>query len=258
MKNLLVIALILLSNFSFGQVVGFPNQVEIQKRAKGNDIFKDNLFSADRIMDVRNEINLTDAQAVKIKKIHTENAGEFSTLKWDLDEANSKLQEMLEKPKIDQAAVSKQMDVVLEIENKLKKKQLNSLVAIKNELTEDQINYLDRHTVRTVLGYPTPVGSSMGVGTVTGTKIVSGKPAYATSVQSGKGTVTIVSENEFDDAPLYVIKKKGEDIFIPASEVKDIDPKDIESLSVFKGKSATNLYGHKAKNGAIIITLKEK
>jgi TonB-dependent SusC/RagA subfamily outer membrane receptor len=255
MKNLLVTALILLSNFAFGQLVVTP------KAAQGPDIFKGNLFSADRIMDARNEINLTDAQAVKIKKIHAANAGEFSTLKWDLDEANSKLQGMLEKTKIDQTAVSKQMDLVLEIENKLKKKQLNSLVAIKNELTEDQINYLDKHNVVTVVGYPSPVGSSMGVASVNGTAVVSGRPSYATSITQGvkgTGTVAIHAQNEGDDAPLYVIKKNGIDTFILPSEMKDINPSNIESLNVLKGKSATNIYGQKAKNGAIIITLKEK
>lgn len=252
MKNLLVIALILLSNFAFGQLVVSP------KAAQGPDIFKGNLFSADRIMDARNEINLTDAQAVKIKKIHAENAGEFSTLKWDLDEANSKLQGMLEKTKIDQTAVSKQMDVVLEIENKLKKKQLNSLVAIKNELTEDQINFLDKHNVVTVVGYPSPVGSSMGVASVNGTKIVTGKPAYATSVQSAKGTVTIVSENGADEAPLYILTKGDSYEIIPSSKMKEIDPNNIESLNVLKGESAITKYGQKAKNGVIVISLKEK
>lgn len=253
MKNLLVIALILLSNFAFGQLVVTP------KAAQGPDIFKGNLFSADRIMDARNEINLTDAQAVKIKKIHAENAGEFSTLKWDLDEANSKLQGMLEKTKIDQTAVSKQMDVVLEIENKLKKKQLNSLVAIKNELTEDQINYLDKHNVVTVVGYPSPVGSSMGVASVNGTKVVSGRPSYATSITQGvKGTVAVQAQTGGDEAPLYIISKGDSFEVIPSSKMKDIDPTTIESINVLKGKSAVSMYGSRAENGAIVIFLKEK
>ena len=79
MKNLLIIPLFLLSSIVMAQ-----------------DIFKKNLYSADQIMEAREKINLTDAQATKIKKIHAENAGEFSTLKWDLDEANAKLEKMLQ------------------------------------------------------------------------------------------------------------------------------------------------------------------
>lgn len=249
MKNLIVIALVLLSNLSLGQVVVTP------KVAQGQDIFRNNLYSADRIMDARKEINLSDAQAVKIKKIHAENAGEFSTLKWDLDEANSKLQEMLEKSKIDQAAVSKQMDLVLEIESKLKKKQLNSLVAIKNELTESQISYLNRHQAHTVVGYRAP---TTGVGSVKGTTIVSGRPSHAAAItQSTKGSVAIQALNGEDDAPLYIISKEDSYDIIPSSKMKEIEPKNIESIHVLKGESAINTYGQKAKNGAIVITLKE-
>ena len=46
-------------------------------------------------------------------------------------------------------------------------------------------------------------------------------------------------------------------IIIPNSQLKDIDPKDIESMSVLKDKSATELYGEKGKNGVIIITSKK-
>ena len=57
MKNLLIIPLFLLSSIVMAQ-----------------DIFKKNLYSADQIMEAREKINLTDAQATKIKKIHAENA----------------------------------------------------------------------------------------------------------------------------------------------------------------------------------------
>ena len=46
-------------------------------------------------------------------------------------------------------------------------------------------------------------------------------------------------------------------IIIPNSQLNDIDPKDIESMSVLKDKSATELYGEKGKNGVIIITSKK-
>ena len=51
MKPLFVTALFLLSSLTMAQ-----------------DIFKKNLYSADQIMEAREKINLTDAQATKIKK----------------------------------------------------------------------------------------------------------------------------------------------------------------------------------------------
>lgn len=36
----------------------------------------------------------------------------------------------------------------------------------------------------------------------------------------------------------------------------DINPEDIESVSVLKGASATALYGSEAANGAVVITSK--
>ena len=40
--------------------------------------------------------------------------------------------------------------------------------------------------------------------------------------------------------------------------LETIDPSDIESISVLKGGSATNVYGEKGKNGVIIVTKKKK
>lgn len=42
-----------------------------------------------------------------------------------------------------------------------------------------------------------------------------------------------------------------------AADVNKINPSDIKSISVLKGKSATNIYGSAAKNGAIIIETKK-
>ena len=40
------------------------------------------------------------------------------------------------------------------------------------------------------------------------------------------------------------------------SQAADINPEDIESITVLKGASATALYGSRAGNGAILITTK--
>jgi hypothetical protein len=40
--------------------------------------------------------------------------------------------------------------------------------------------------------------------------------------------------------------------------VEDINPNDIEAIEVWKGEKAIEKFGQNGKNGAIIITLKEK
>jgi len=54
--------------------------------------------------------------------------------------------------------------------------------------------------------------------------------------------------------PLYVIdgKKAKQD------DLKAINPADIESINVIKGKPADALYGKEGKDGVIVITLKKK
>ncbi|TFV93568.1 periplasmic heavy metal sensor [Algoriphagus kandeliae] len=243
MKNLFVIALFLISHFVSAQ-----------------DIFKKNLYSADQIMEAREKINLTDAQASKIKKIHAENAGEFSTLKWDLDEANSKLEKMLQEPKIDQVAVNRQLDKVLELENQLKKKQLSTLVAIKNELTENQIEMLSQSQVYGLRRVgPTGTSSVIGIsGLKSNESVRIGQPATGYSAVSPESKVgVVVSGTASDDQPLYIIKSDAGTVEKKSSQALDLNPGDIESISVLKDKSATEVYGEKGKNGVIIITLKK-
>ena len=52
--------------------------------------------------------------------------------------------------------------------------------------------------------------------------------------------------------PLYIVD--GEET--SAASIKELDPEQIESVSVMKGETATSVYGEKGKNGAVIITTK--
>lgn len=52
--------------------------------------------------------------------------------------------------------------------------------------------------------------------------------------------------------PLYILDGKP----LNRKQIKKMDPDNIESISVLKGESATELYGDKAKNGVILITSK--
>lgn len=56
------------------------------------------------------------------------------------------------------------------------------------------------------------------------------------------------------DAPIYVLNGK----IITENTFYKINPDTIQKMKVLKGKDATSKYGAKAKNGAVIITLKGK
>ncbi len=224
-----------------------------------DDIFQSNLYSADRIMEKRDQLDLTDAQADAIKKIHAETAGEFSTLKWDLDDETKKLREMLSENKPNASAVQQQMDKVLALENELKKKKLEALVAIKSELNDDQIETL-KESITVVRGsyfYNTDSDSQI--------KIVNGK--VATGVTSGFSTIYPDSKNnkvmirmnsdESGNQPLFVVKSDGEEFIGESSKEFDLDPDSIESISVLKDKSAETAYGERGKDGVVVITLKK-
>ena len=232
---------------------------------QAQDMFQEYLYSADLVMKNRDKISLTDAQADKIKKIHTTNAADFSTLKWDLDAATSKLKTLLNQPKPDAAAVSKQRDLVLSLENQLKKKQLATLVAIKNELTQTQQTDLRKIKIASQpvsWEYALPNGSATQIsGENQKTTEVKSSTAFkenGTVVISGdkKASVYLQPAKSTDSNPTYYIKK--DKFYLKVPTVADINPNDIEAIEVWKGEKAIEKFGENGKNGAIIITLKEK
>ncbi|WP_113923368.1 Spy/CpxP family protein refolding chaperone [Cognataquiflexum aquatile] len=238
------------------------------------DMFQEYLYSADVVMKNRDKISLSDAQAEKIKKIHSTNAADFSTLKWDLDAATEKLKKLLAESKPDAVAVSKQMDVVLDIENRLKKKQLSTLVAIKNELTENQQASLNGSKNWMLYASPAKIPSTfqntspqirVGTGPTPGSSI-QGQVKGVTVTPDASDSWVINSDPKSKiylqmdpkskgDNPIFYLKtNNGLEEFFDFDKIK---PDDIQSIEVLKGESATIRFGEKAKNGAIIITLKK-
>lgn len=212
---------------------------------QGQDLFQGSLFSADLVMKNRDKISLSDQQADKIKAIHSKNAGEFSTLKWDLDAESEKLKKMLQEPKINSDAAIKQMDKVLNLENQLKKKQFSNLLAIRAELTEDQAKTLANYS-KTVSPFVVTTRGNANNSTV----VVGSSDTKSTSIKlTGKSTLS------GDKQPLYILKQDGKDIILKGFE--DIKPDDIDSITVLKDAAAVTTYGVKGENGVIIITLKK-
>lgn len=68
------------------------------------------------------------------------------------------------------------------------------------------------------------------------------------------GETTIVSNpDDFINPPLYIVDGKE----ITKSEMKDINPDEIDKISVLKNKEFTAKYGEKGKNGVVLIKLKK-
>lgn len=218
MKNLLTICLILL--------VGI---------VQAQDLFQESLYSADLVMKHQEKIKLTEQQRERIKKIHSQNAGDFSSLKWDLEAATDKLKTMLNESKLDQASIQKQMNSVLELENNLKQKQLSTLIAIKNELNADQQDELKKlkGNLQTAKGYASFSSSSNG---------------------SGKVAMTIRNDKSGLQPNFYISSKNG---LVQIKDINDISPDDIKGIEVLKGDNAIDKMGKDGKNGVIIITLKD-
>lgn len=219
MKTILTICMI----FSFGV-------------SQAQDVFQESLYSAETVMKNRDKIALTDQQAEKIKKIHSQNAGEFSTIKWDLDAATAKLKTLLDEPKVNQEAVQKQMDLVLQLENQLKKKQLTTLVAIKNELTPTQQKELDQ--------LRTPKIKEVRIEGVAAPSVIS----------SDKSRVTIASSGA--DKPVFYLDENGK--MKKIENLENFNPDEIASVTVLKDQNAISKFGEEGKNGVVIIKLKKR
>ncbi|WP_026966610.1 Spy/CpxP family protein refolding chaperone [Algoriphagus terrigena] len=241
MKKILFIYLFCLAGFAHAQ----QNYVTIADP----NIFKDKIYTTTNLMEVKDDIELTDAQVAKIKKLHADNAGSFSTLKWDLDDATAKLKKILDQPKIDAAAASKQMDEVLRLENQMKKTQLNTMVSIKNELTPEQITKLEERKVYKVATATSISGNSVHVISGTGTST-----ATVNGVSISSSPKIAVSVNGNGSQPLYYIETKSGLKKVVSFE--SLNPDDIESMSVYKGEQAIEKYGKAGENGVIVIKLK--
>lgn len=221
MKKLLIILMVLCSGITYAQ-----------------EMFQEVLFPANLVFQHRFTIALTEQQADKINKINSQNASEFRKIKWDLDEANVKLRKMLQETKVNSEAVSKQLDLILGLENSIKKKQLLNLVAIKNELNETQQKELQELKDISDISIPFSHGRSK----------------TATEANTDPNVKLKLSTNS-ENSPLMLLSTK--DGIVKIEDINKINPDDIQSLEVIKDKFLLEKYGEKAKNGVVIITLKK-
>jgi Spy/CpxP family protein refolding chaperone len=238
MKKLILILFIALP-IALVQAQKSYTYVQSPASPPSQDIFKSKLYSTTNLMEVREEIGLTESQVAKIKKLHADNSVQFSTLKWDLDDATSKMKKLLDQPRINSADVTRQLDEILKLENQMKRIQMTMMVAIKNELTPEQIEN----------------GNS-----ISGEKLQSLGGNSSNIILNGTGLATspkvAVTVNGSKEQPLYFIESRSGRTQVQSFE--HIDPKGIESVTVLKGDQAVEKYGTKGINGVVVIKLKDE
>lgn len=199
------------------------------------DIFKEELFSADLVMKHRTDLKLSDAQATKIKTTYSENIGEFNSLKWDLDAALNDLNKALASAKVDKSGAIAQMDKVTSLEERLKRIRLGMMIDIKNTLTEEQQETLKG--LRTDIDMNTPTFHIAAIN------------------ENPRMVLKVNGDNAGGIQPLFVIvNKEGEVSYVTSTD--HLDPNEIASVNVLKGEAAITKYGKDGKNGVVIITTK--
>jgi hypothetical protein len=200
------------------------------------DVFKTELFSTDLVMKYRNDIELSDEQADKIKKVHSGQIEAFNNAKWDLDGALNKLNKQLAETSVNEADAIAQMDKVLQLEESLKRMRLSLMVKVKNMLTANQQELLKSLRSDDDLS----------------------KPTFNISAINGHPRMVLKVDGDQDKGvqPLFVIiDKNGKESFVTG--INHILPDNIESVNVFKGNSAITRYGKDGKNGVVVVTLKK-
>ncbi|MDN3689797.1 Spy/CpxP family protein refolding chaperone [Cyclobacterium jeungdonense] len=235
MKKLLIIGIILCSG-----------------AVNAQDIFQEALYSSNLVLQNSFAISLTDQQLEKIKKIHNQSSKAFFNGKLDLDVASAKLKKMLSETKPNPEAVSKQLDIVLSLENSLKREKLSTLVAIKNELNETQQKELSElKGVSNIKDYDFS-NKPLTIGPL---DIVNGTESKSAGDANNNSKVKIRLSADSENSPLVLISTI--DGMVQVEDIDKISSEDISGLSVIKDKWVIDKYGEKAKNGVVIITLKK-
>lgn len=201
------------------------------------DSFQKELFSTDTVLKYRSDIDLSEEQVTKIKTIHSNHITQFNSLKWDLDAAQLALKKELALTVVNEKASLEQMEKILDIEHQIKKLRLGMLIKVKNTLTQKQHTTLKELRTNNDLN-----GSSF-------TTSIAKNPRISIKGAVGSG----------GEEPLFVVfNSKGERQVDTKMNIKRIDPNNIETVTVLKGRSATNKYGIEGGNGVVEITLKDK
>ena len=101
-----------------------------------------NLIPPELVMSQSESIGLTDKQRATIKSEVQKTQAKFAGVQWDLQEATTKMSNLLQQTPVDEAKVLEQADRVMALEREMKRAQLTLLIRIRNALTAEQIAQL--------------------------------------------------------------------------------------------------------------------
>ena len=134
-----------------GPGMGGPAMGQRHGRGQGRGMhveLMESLYPVELIRENATEINLTDAQIEKLRKIVSDVRNEIEQLEWDLERENRKLVELVKK-NATKEEIYAQLDVMFGHENKIKKKHLGLLIVVRDVLNAKQRGQLDKIKIET-------------------------------------------------------------------------------------------------------------
>lgn len=96
------------------------------------------LYPPQMVMQRQRELELTDEQQVTIRDRTNEFQSGVLELQWELEAESQTLVELVEGEAINVEAALEQMDLVLELESRIKRNHLRLLIEIRNILSQSQ------------------------------------------------------------------------------------------------------------------------
>jgi Spy/CpxP family protein refolding chaperone len=100
------------------------------------------LFSPQILRNHQHELDLSNEQRQIIVQQINEAQAEFTSIQWNLESEIRTLAELVEDRNSEESKILNQLDVVLDLENEIKRKQLILGVRIRNVLNPEQLNKL--------------------------------------------------------------------------------------------------------------------
>lgn len=101
------------------------------------------LYPIGLIRHYSSDLELTEEQTAKLRKVVTDVNHEVENLKWDVEKEAQKLTDLV-KNEASKDEIYAQMDVIFKYENKIKKKHVGLMVVARDILTKKQRKMLDK------------------------------------------------------------------------------------------------------------------
>lgn len=121
-----------------GALALFVVATPVAAQEKKDDRFEKAFFDPQLVLQRSKEIGLSTQQRQQILDAVKKAQTELVPLQLDMAEPALEMIELVEEPRIDEAAALAKADKMLKIENEVKKAQMSLLIRIKNILTREQ------------------------------------------------------------------------------------------------------------------------